>query len=223
MPGGKTVQHYREQLPGQARCSETGQLLHGIPRMSAAEAKRAPKTSKRPQRPYGGALSSSATRAKLKERARAIPQEVMAGKLYEVGRLCMKIAGRDANTTCVIVDIKDGKALVDGESRRRLVSLRHLEPLGQKITIKAGAPHADVAAAFKKLNMELPERKPKKAAARPRQTRTVKKPKKVAKATKASDETETKAPKETESSEAPAKKSVKKAPVKKAKKTSPKN
>jgi large subunit ribosomal protein L14e len=95
--------------------------------------------------------------------------------LYDIGRLCVKIAGRDANKRCVIVDVKDAHTvLIDGETRRRHCNVVHLEPLQETLDVKKGASHAEVAAAFKGLGIELGATKPKKAAARPKQVRKAK-------------------------------------------------
>jgi large subunit ribosomal protein L14e len=96
-------------------------------------------------------------------------------QLYGVGRVCVKLAGRDAGKRCVIVDVKENHmVLVDGETRRRLCNVKHLEPLAEKLDIAKGASHADVAAAFKALGVEARETKPKKAAARPKRVRKAK-------------------------------------------------
>ncbi len=92
--------------------------------------------------------------------------------MMDVGRLCLKIAGRDAGKTCVVVDVLDTHlVLIDGQTRRRKCNIAHLEPLREAIKIKKGAAHAEVAAAFKKLGLEIVETKAKKAAARPRPIR----------------------------------------------------
>ena len=92
--------------------------------------------------------------------------------MIEVGRLCMKIAGRDAGKKCVIVEVLDDTfVLIDGETRRRKCNVLHLEALEEKIDVKKGASHADVAAAFKKLGLEARETKPKAKKVRPRRLR----------------------------------------------------
>jgi len=60
----------------------------------------------------------------------------------EVGRICVKIAGREAGRKCVIVDIIDknfvlitGPKRVTGVKRRR-VSMNHIEPTERRISIK---------------------------------------------------------------------------------------
>ena len=105
----------------------------------------------------------------------------------EIGRLCVKIAGRDAGRKCVVVDtVDDNFVLIDGDVRRRKCNIKHLEPLADTIDIKKGASHTDVAAAFKKLKLDVWETKKKEAAEKPKKVRKVKekapeKPKKAEK------------------------------------------
>lgn len=68
----------------------------------------------------------------------------------EVGRICVKIAGREAGRKCVIVDIVDknfvlvtGPRKVSGVKRRR-VNANHLEPIPTKIDLKRGATDEEV-------------------------------------------------------------------------------
>ena len=92
--------------------------------------------------------------------------------MIEVGRLCVKIAGRDACKKCVIVSVLEGNfVLIDGETRRRKCNILHLEPLEQVIDIKKDASHSDVVFAFKNLGIELVESKSKKKTVRPRTLR----------------------------------------------------
>ncbi len=101
--------------------------------------------------------------------------------LYKIGRMCMKVAGRDAGKHCVVLSaIENNAVLVDGETRRRKVNLKHLEPLDKEVAIKADASHSEVAKAFEKLGLKALETKAKKAAARPRQVRKAKASKAVA-------------------------------------------
>ncbi len=73
----------------------------------------------------------------------------------EVGRICVKIAGREAGRRCVIVDVIDknfvlitGPQKVSGVKRRR-VNVNHVEPTQTKIDIKRGATDEEVAEALK--------------------------------------------------------------------------
>jgi large subunit ribosomal protein L14e len=73
----------------------------------------------------------------------------------EVGRICVKLAGREAGRKCVIVDLVDksfvlitGPASVTGVRRRR-VNVSHIEPLQDTIEIKRGVPDEEVTEALK--------------------------------------------------------------------------
>ena len=82
--------------------------------------------------------------------------------MIEIGRLCIKTAGRDAGLKCVIIDILDDKfVLVDGETRRRKCNILHLEPLKDNIKIKKNASHEDIKKEFEKLGFKARETKPK--------------------------------------------------------------
>ncbi|MBI4095453.1 MAG: 50S ribosomal protein L14e [DPANN group archaeon] len=105
----------------------------------------------------------------------------------EVGRLAVKIAGRDAGKECVIVKVVDKNfVLVDGNTRRRKCNIDHLQLLGQKAQIKEGASHEEVAKALEGLGVKTE----KKAA--PRVKKEVKAEAKEAKSEK--KETKTKKP-----------------------------
>lgn len=106
--------------------------------------------------------------------------------MFDIGRVCVKIAGRDAGQKCVIVQKLDaGFVMVDGQTRRRKCNVRHLEPTAQVLEIKDGADHAAVKAAFAKVNVEVLETKPKKVGPRPQKQKAKKvvedKPKKAEK------------------------------------------
>ncbi|RJS78963.1 50S ribosomal protein L14e [Candidatus Bathyarchaeota archaeon] len=73
----------------------------------------------------------------------------------EIGRICVKLAGREAGKKCIIVDIIDrnfvlvtGPKKVSGVKRRR-ANINHLEPLQEKIEIKRGATDEEVENALK--------------------------------------------------------------------------
>ncbi len=89
--------------------------------------------------------------------------------MFEVGRLCVKIAGRDAGKECVVVDvIDDNFVLIDGRTRRRKCNLKHLEPLDKVLDIKKGASHDDVKKAFAAIGIEIVDSKPKEHGERPK-------------------------------------------------------
>jgi len=78
-----------------------------------------------------------------------------------IGRMVVKLAGRDAGQLGVIVEeLKDG-VLIDGSVRRRKCNLKHVELLDQTADIKKGAAHSDVVSALAKLGVKVVERKPK--------------------------------------------------------------
>ena len=61
---------YNRRKPKLGSCPVTGETLKGVPRELPAKMRNLAKTEKRPQRPFGGVLSSSASRQELKKRAR---------------------------------------------------------------------------------------------------------------------------------------------------------
>ena len=93
--------------------------------------------------------------------------------LFDVGRLCVKVAGRDAGKRCVILEKIDSVyVLVDGQTRRKKVNTKHLEPLENTIEIAPQASAAVVKVAFAKLGWDTQERKSKTIASKPMQQRT---------------------------------------------------
>jgi large subunit ribosomal protein L14e len=96
--------------------------------------------------------------------------------MFDVGRVCIKIAGRDAGKKCVIVKHVEGKFyLVDGETRRRKCNNLHLEPTGQVLSISEDASHSEIAKAFKEMGISLSDKKAKAKTEKPKKTRTQKK------------------------------------------------
>ena len=88
--------------------------------------------------------------------------------MFEIGRLCVKIAGRDAGLKCVVVEILDNTyVMIDGQTRRRKCNVKHLEPLKEVIKVKTKATHKDVVVEFKKLKIEIIDSKPKKKTSKP--------------------------------------------------------
>jgi len=95
--------------------------------------------------------------------------------LNQIGRICVKIAGRDAGKKCVIVDVLENNlVLIDGQTRRRKCNIMHLEPLNEMIELDKGASHEEVVKEFKKLGVEVKETKKKASADKPAKTRDVK-------------------------------------------------
>ena len=68
----------------------------------------------------------------------------------EVGRVCVKVAGRETGRKCIIVDVMDksfvlvtGPKKVSGVKRRR-VNINHVAPTENTIQIKRGASDEEV-------------------------------------------------------------------------------
>ena len=92
--------------------------------------------------------------------------------MIEIGRLVVKIAGRDAGKKGIIVDILDDKfVLVDGETRRRKVNVLHIEPLNQVVNISKNASHDQVSKAIDELGLNPRETKPKQKTQKPKKKR----------------------------------------------------
>ena len=68
----------------------------------------------------------------------------------EVGRICMKTAGRENGKKCVIVDVMDksfviitGPKAITGVKRKR-TNMSHIMPLQDKVDLKKGASDEEV-------------------------------------------------------------------------------
>ena len=77
----------------------------------------------------------------------------------EVGRLCVKLRGREAGKKCVIVEIIDdnfvlitGPKDVSGVKRRR-ANINHIEVLPEKIDIEPGASDDAIKAALEQAGL----------------------------------------------------------------------
>ncbi len=80
--------------------------------------------------------------------------------MFDVGRLAVKIAGRDSGKYCVVVEKLDTTfVLIDGQTRRKKCNVKHLEPLEKTIDIKKGASHNEIVKEFGKLKIPLVETK----------------------------------------------------------------
>lgn len=73
----------------------------------------------------------------------------------EIGRICVKVSGREAGKKCVIVDVMDKSfVLITGPKkvtgvRRRRANTSHVEPLRDSVEIKRGASDDEVTKALK--------------------------------------------------------------------------
>jgi large subunit ribosomal protein L14e len=83
----------------------------------------------------------------------------------KIGDLVVKLAGRDAGKLGVVVEVIDPTYVVaDGAMRRKKVNIRHIEPLGKNLTIKAKASSEDVAKVLKEAGIEVVKSKSRSAA-----------------------------------------------------------
>ena len=77
----------------------------------------------------------------------------------EIGRICVKLAGRESGKKCVILDVIDKNyTLITGPKditkvRRRRTNIKQLEPVKHKIFIEKNASDSDVIEALKKENL----------------------------------------------------------------------
>ncbi|RLG17398.1 50S ribosomal protein L14e, partial [Nanoarchaeota archaeon] len=75
--------------------------------------------------------------------------------MMEIGRICMKTAGRERGKVCVIVDILDENfVLIDGNVKRRRCNIDHLEPTPKKLDINKGARTETILKALKEAGYE---------------------------------------------------------------------
>jgi len=79
--------------------------------------------------------------------------------VFDVGRICVKLAGREAGRKCVIVDIIDERyVLITGPKsltgvKRRRVNVKHIEPTPLKVDIPKGASDEEVLKALQEANL----------------------------------------------------------------------
>ncbi len=100
--------------------------------------------------------------------------------LLDIGRVCIKTAGREAGKIAVIVDKIDNKfVLVDGQVKRRKCNIMHLEPTNKFVKIKKAASHEDVIKALASVGIEIKEQQKPWKAKKPekKETKAEEKPK----------------------------------------------
>lgn len=91
--------------------------------------------------------------------------------MYEVGRLAIKTAGKDAGKTIVIVEkVNDGFVIIDGPIKRKRCNVKHLEPLGEVVKLAKGASTEDVKKVLSG-KVKILEKKSRKAGPRPKKQR----------------------------------------------------
>ena len=141
------------------------------------------------------------------------------------GRVCVKIAGREAGNVCVVLSAEKGKALIEGMVKKRECSLKHLEPLPKMVKVTKSSTKKEVLDLLVGLNLVSKEEAEKFANKKPSEVKEKpvhkrkEKPKKEAKKKAVKKEVvkaEEKKEEVKEEKKAPAKKKA--APKKKAEK-----
>ncbi|MFQ6136451.1 MAG: 50S ribosomal protein L14e [Candidatus Hydrothermarchaeales archaeon] len=77
----------------------------------------------------------------------------------DIGRVCVKLAGREAGKKCVIVDrVNKNFVLISGpEVKRRRCNIKHLEPTEIRLEIEQGISETNLKKALKKAKVSLEE------------------------------------------------------------------
>lgn len=77
--------------------------------------------------------------------------------IFETGRVCVKIAGREAGRHCAVLEVVDANyVVVEGpEVRKRKINVAHIEPLADKIDSKRDVKQQLV----EKYNIKLAEKR----------------------------------------------------------------
>lgn len=69
-PGGRIVVHYEKKKPKKAKCAICKSKLRGVPNLLPVKMRNLPKSSKRPDRPYGGFLDHKCLEKLIKKAVR---------------------------------------------------------------------------------------------------------------------------------------------------------
>lgn len=102
--------------------------------------------------------------------------------MIEVGRVCVKIAGKEAGRKCVIVKIIDKNfVLIDGEVKRRRCNIDHLELLPYKIEVSESTPKDEIVKKLKEIFEKRKEERKKKRERKKKKAEEKKKEKKEVK------------------------------------------
>ena len=83
--------------------------------------------------------------------------------IFSIGRVVVKIAGRDAGKTGVITEIfDDNYVMVAGQLRNRKCNIKHLELTGEEVKLPKQPDETAIATALQSINIPV-EVKQKKA------------------------------------------------------------
>ncbi|MFA5406853.1 MAG: 50S ribosomal protein L14e [Candidatus Nanoarchaeia archaeon] len=99
--------------------------------------------------------------------------------MFEIGMICVKLAGREAGRKCVVVKhIDNNFVMIDGDVKRRKCNVDHLMPLDKTIAIKASTASEAIKDELIKIGLMVKKdkkSKPKKEASeRPTKVRPIK-------------------------------------------------
>ena len=72
LPSSRVTIHYYKRRPEKAKCAMCKRPLHGVPALRPVDLRKLPKTSRRPERPYGGYLCPTCLRTALKRAIRGV-------------------------------------------------------------------------------------------------------------------------------------------------------
>jgi len=142
--------------------------------------------------------------------------------MMDIGRICLKTAGREAGSYCIIIKKIDDKfVMITGPRaatnvRRRKCNIAHLEPLPEKLKIKENADDSEILTVFDKEKLFEKLKIIKPSAERIKQIESMKAEKQKKKEEREKKEAEKKA------KEKKAKEEKKKEPKKEEKKPEPK-
>ncbi|MDD3263298.1 MAG: hypothetical protein PHT94_00200 [Candidatus Nanoarchaeia archaeon] len=79
--------------------------------------------------------------------------------MFEIGRLVLKVAGRDAGKVGVVISpIKEGKVLIDGIVRKKQVSIKHIIPLKVLLKVKENESSDVILSELEKLGYKVEEK-----------------------------------------------------------------
>src|SRR3989304_7291062 len=90
------------------------------------------------------------------------------------GRVCVKIAGREAGNLCVVISHDESSVLIDGLVKRRNCNAKHLEPLPKIVKISKTSTKKEILDSLVGLGLVAKEdaekflnKKPKEAKEKP--------------------------------------------------------
>lgn len=71
--------------------------------------------------------------------------------ILKPGRVCVKLAGREAGEKCVVTEVHDKNfvTVVGPKIRKRKCNISHLEPLEDVLKIKKGAGDDEIISSLK--------------------------------------------------------------------------